>query len=348
MHRNEPSFAFGEGARSWLVPHLRTRYTKEKHFGAFWPHDEVLMKSMREDRAAADVAFSGPLIEPLVVRDSEVQSRDGGHRPPGRKSKNFGFFDKQRGIGFRAASTYTDSTRYTPRHKHGFDQIRYIISGQAKFGRTVYGPGDCLYMPEGVSYGPEDCSVSAERIGLTVQFPGPTRIPFPHSHDTGRAMAELAKIGKFEKGLFTWPDGRRQDGHEAATEYLLGHAISYPQPRYPDHVAMHSPAYPWVPLETAPGVFVKHLGYFNETGPNIKLLKLEPGACTPKGVAPCQQVRYLIEGDMVFKQESFQPISCMYFPADVPYDSTSTQSGAILLVVQMASVEGKAPPFCVI
>jgi hypothetical protein len=306
------------------------------------------MTASEANETAADLAFTGPLVEPIVVQDTEVRSRDGGHRPPGRKSKNFGFYDRERGIGFRAASTYTESSRYTPRHKHGFDQIRYIISGHAKFGRTVYGPGDCLYMPEGVTYGPEDCSVSPERIGLTVQFPGPTRIPFPHPNDTARAMSELAKIGQFDKGLFAWPDGRRQDGHEAATEYLLGHAISYPEGRYPDFVAMHSRAYPWMPLENAPGVFVKHLGYFNETGPNVKLLKLEPGASTPKGLAPCQQVRYVIEGDIVFREKSYVPISCMYFPSDVPYESTSSRSGATLLVVQMASVEGKAPPFCLI
>ena len=306
------------------------------------------MLNTEQGKGPADIAFTGPLIRPLVIPDTEVLSRDADHRPPGRKSKNFGFFDRERGVGFRAAATVTKSSRYTPRHKHGFDQIRYIISGAVKFGRTLYGAGDCLYMPEGVSYGPEDCSVCEERLGLTVQFPGPTRIPFPHPADSSRARAELAKIGKFEAGLYTWPDGRKQDGHEAATEYLQGHEISYPAPRYPEHVAMRSQAYPWVPLENIPGVSVKHLGYFNETGPNVKLLKLEPGACTPEGTAPCQQVRYLIEGDIVFGGDLFKPISCMYFPAEVPYGSTMSRSGAILLVVQMASVDGKAPPFCLI
>ena len=296
----------------------------------------------------AEIAFAGPLDGPMVIQDTDVPSRDAAHRAPGRKSKTFGFFDPARRIGFRAATTVTKASRFTPRHKHAFDQIRYIISGQAKFGRTLYGAGDCLYMPEGVPYGPEDCSMCEERAGITVQFPGPTQVPFPHPSDTARARSELAKIGRFEGGLFVWPDGRKEDGHEAATAFLLGHEISYPAPRYPEFVAMHSNAYPWVALEGNAGTAVKHLGYFNETGPNIKLLKLDPGAHTQAGSAPCQQVRYLIDGEIFYDGESYNPITCMYFPADVPYQETSSRTGATLLIVQMASPAGKAPPFCLI
>ena len=126
----------------------------------------------------AEIAFAGPLDGPMVIQDTDVPSRDAAHRAPGRKSKTFGFFDPPRRIGFRAATTVTKASRFTPRHKHAFDQIRYIISGQAKFGRTLYGAGDCLYMPEGVAYGPEDCSMCDERLALPYNFPDRRRSHF--------------------------------------------------------------------------------------------------------------------------------------------------------------------------
>ena len=99
----------------------------------------------------------------------------------------------------------------------------------------------------------------------------------------------------------------------------------------------------------APGVWVKHLGYFNETGPNIKLVKIDPGARTQAGVAPCQQVRYVFDGEVSYNDESYGAVSCMYFPAHVPYQSTASRTGATLFVIQLASPDGQhVPPVCLI
>jgi hypothetical protein len=305
------------------------------------------MQAERESKG--NIGLTGPLNRPVVIRAGDVALGDSAkHRAPGRRGKNFGFFDKDRGIGFRTSMTVTSAARYTPRHKHVFDQVRYIVNGQAKFGRTIFNTGDCLYFPEGVAYGPEDCSMCPERIGITIQFPGPTGIPYPHPSDAVRARSELANLGNFEDGIFVWPDGRKQDGHEAVTEYLMGKKLEYPSPRYPELIAMHSDSYFWEALPEASGIFVKHLGFFNEVGPNIKMLKIEPGAATQPGVAPCQQVRYLLAGSITFGNETYDPISCMYFPADVPYGSTFSSTGATLLVVQLASPNRGVPPFCLI
>ena len=93
---------------------------------------------------------------------------------------------------------------------------------------------------------------------------------------------------------------------------------------------------------------MKHLGYFNEAGPNIKLVGIDAGASTPAGKAGCEQIRLLIEGDISYDGKEYQAVSCMYFPANVPYSPTSSKKGAILFVVQVGSQEGKRPPFCLI
>src|SRR5947209_8558876 len=44
----------------------------------------------------------------------------------------------------------------TPRHRHNFDQLRYVIEGRANYGPEHWiAPGEIAYFPEGGSYGPE-------------------------------------------------------------------------------------------------------------------------------------------------------------------------------------------------
>jgi hypothetical protein len=200
-----------------------------------------------------------------------------------------------------------------------------------------------------VHYGPEDASIDEERFQIGIQFSGPSGIPYLHPSDMKRARQELSKIGKFEKGIYIGPDGRKQDGAEAFREYLRGQELKYAAPRFSEHIVMRTENYDWKPLEGAPGVSVKHLGYFNEVGPNIKMVKIDAGASTQAGVAPCQQVRYVIEGEISFNGEQYGAISCMYFPAHVSYPSTRSKTGATLFVMQVACPDGQhAPPLCLI
>ena len=309
------------------------------------------MLSEQQQKSMAQIAMDGPITGPVIVRDTEIPWDDDGssHRPKGRGHKYFGFFDKERGIALRADLGITKSTRYTPRHGHDCESVRYIIRGKVKYGHELCGPGDCVYNPESVHYGPEDASVDEERFQIGIQFGGPSGIAYLHPSDMKRARQELSKIGKFEKGIYIGPDGRKQDGAEAFREHVRGHELTYAPPRYSEHIVMHTENYSWKPLEGVPGVAVKHLGYFNEVGPNIKMVRIEPGASTPAGVAPCQQVRFVIEGEIVFNGEQYQPISCMYFPADVQYPTTATNTGATLFVMQVAGPDGQhPPPLCLI
>jgi hypothetical protein len=103
-----------------------------------------------------------------------------------------------------------------------------------------------------------------------------------------------------------------------------------------------------VPLEGAPGVSVKHLGYFNETGPNIKMVRMEKGAQTPAGHENFQQVRLVLEGEVSYEGENYKPVDCMFFPAGAPYSSTTAMSETTLLVTQLGKPGGAPLPFCVL
>ena len=84
---------------------------------------------------------------------------------------------------------------------------------------------------------------------------------------------------------------------------FAGTELTYVPPRYNEHIVMRSAELRLETVGRRARVFeVKHLGYFNETGPNIKLVKIDPGARTQAGVAPCQQVRYVFDGEVVVQR----------------------------------------------
>ena len=48
------------------------------------------------------------------------------------------------------------------------------------------------------------------------------------------------------------------------------------------------------------------------------------GASTPAGEAPCQQLRFIVDGQVAYDGQSYGAVSCMYFPAHTPYAATSS------------------------
>ena len=111
---------------------------------------------------------------------------------------------------------------------------------------------------------------------------------------------------------------------------------------------MRQEKFPWQPLDGLSGVNVKHLGYFNERGPNIKIVKMDPNSKTPSGNVPFLQVRYVLEGEITYEGESYNSVSCMLIPPNSAYSNTVTSTGATLLVIQLGVHGGKPPDFCLI
>ena len=208
------------------------------------------------------------MTEPVVV--SEHESSWGQvvkHRGGGRRSVHFGFYDRARSISMNAGMTVYNHERMNPRHKHDFDQVRYFLKGGENYSKhEVLREGDAIYIPEGVSYGPTYTDEgSDENIRFTLQFPGVSRHPILYhaSPEYREAQQKLAEIGTLEKGLFCWPDGRKQDSAEAIREYVFGHKIDYPEARYNTYVVMHTDQYKFEPAEKFPQIRIGYLDFHN-------------------------------------------------------------------------------------
>src|SRR4051812_2192818 len=78
-------------------------------------------------------------------------------------------------------SRHKKDAYYSPRHRHNFDQVRFTIEGQVKYGPITTQPGDCLYFPEGASSGPRSFTgTEARRLRSKPRAPGcPTSPPRP-------------------------------------------------------------------------------------------------------------------------------------------------------------------------
>jgi hypothetical protein len=293
--------------------------------------------------------LKGPITRPVVVRQESGEKQGATHRGGGRDSQIYGFFDPEHGIRMRAGITKYTTERFNPRHRHCDEAVRFYYRGAECYGRDVLQEGDCVYVPEGVYYGPSKTAQGySENVRISLHFPGPSGFPTPVWSEVMQATNEMKEkeVGKFEKGIFVYPNGRKQDAFEAVQEYIVGAKLKYPKPRYQNYIIMRHANYSWLPLDGVAGVDVKHLGYFNERGPNLKMLRMSAGAETPAGGAPFMQVRLVLEGEVAYEGENYGPVSCIFFPQDAPYAATTAVSDATLLVMQLASPGAQALPFC--
>ena len=137
----------------------------------------------------------------------------------------------------------------TPRHRHTFDQVRYVLKGRYPIAKgVVMEEGSVGYFPESVHYGPQDRPEGLEM--MVGQFGGASGQGFLSPAQREAANAALAKKGTFKDGIFTWIDEKGQrhnkDGSEACYEEATGKKSVYSTPRYDDIIIMDPAAYDWV------------------------------------------------------------------------------------------------------
>jgi hypothetical protein len=181
------------------------------------------------------------------------------------------------GVGFTA-----DLVRYeggngtftAPRHRHDFDQIRFIVSGRPDFGhgQTAKG-GQAIFFPAGAHYGPETIE-EAEVMLIQWSKTWVTRA----EHDA--TYAEMQKVGEFKDGYYVTvdKDGKeaRSDGRNAVWETFMGRKLVYPTPRYAQPIVIDPEGFQWQP--NGDGVSVRTLGRFTDDDVYLANYQWQPGA----------------------------------------------------------------------
>ncbi|KAL4889386.1 hypothetical protein BDV59DRAFT_205371 [Aspergillus ambiguus] len=171
------------------------------------------------------------------------------------------------------------TTFYSPRHRHNFDQFRFAFRGSVSLAPDILlTEGNLSYHPEGVEYGPQH-DVDGERDVLVLQFGGASGQGYLSWEQIGTGQAVLREQGRMEGGKFFPADGgEAKDGFEALYETVTGRKLVYPEARYGDTVIVRPAAMRWVPVSSAEGVWRKLLGVFSEREARVELVRVADGA----------------------------------------------------------------------
>ena len=202
----------------------------------------------------------------------------------------------------------------TPRHRHTFDQVRYVLKGRYPIAKgVIMEEGSVGYFPESVHYGPQDRPEGLEM--MVCQFGGASGQGFLSPARREAANAALAKKGTFKDGVYTYIDenGQRhnKDGSEACYEEATGKKSFYSKPRYDDIIIMNPEAYDWVAGEQ--GVHKKTLGTFTERNTRLELIRLDAGATLTAGKEPSIELLFLAKGVVAVGDKSYGERSAFEF-----------------------------------
>ncbi|TDU01706.1 hypothetical protein EDD99_0075 [Streptomyces sp. 846.5] len=196
----------------------------------------------------------------------------------------------------------------TPRHRHNFDQIRYVIQGELPYTENdVLKEGWVGYFPESVHYGPQERAEGLRTMVL--QCGGASGQGYLSVAQREATNAALAKTGEFKKGMYhyTDADGAPQvvDGSLAIFEHAMGGKLEFAPPRYTDVIAMDPEAYDWQKGDA--GLWEKWLGRFTERDLRIGVVRLEPGAVYQAGQFPSTEILFQINGKVAAGGKEYGP-----------------------------------------
>lgn len=201
---------------------------------------------------------------------------------------------------FELSLVHNRGSYYTPRHRHNFEQVRYVVAGEFEYAaRKRMKAGTLGYFPEGTPYGPQNVG---DCITLVLQCGGPSRQGFMSYAQLTRGHEELRKLGTFAQGIFTRDTAsnrapatrKNQDGYEAIWEHVNGRRLSYPKQRYSEPVIIAPEAIDWVPAEP-PGVARKICGVFDHNV-RIEMIGLAAGARIAIDAARAIQLLFVVAG----------------------------------------------------
>jgi hypothetical protein len=281
------------------------------------------------------------MAAPTLTRPPEVQIVDGlnvAARPsPHRNTalRTTEFHDPRDGRIFHVTSgRYQRSGHSSPRHRHTFDQIRFVVQGRVKYGPLRLEGGDVTYFPAGTFYGPQEL-LSDEILNCTIQTQGPEWGAFYTQDDLFTATEALSSKGAMDRatGQFVWADGRHQDSFEAILEHTTGRPVDYPEPRFHYPVQLRARNFDWVTSST-PGISLKPLAAFNAGGPAIQLLKLDPGATLSAGTPENQLLLMWASGKLVHNGAPLGAGAYMYCPAGCSRPAMVAEEETVLMAAE--------------
>ena len=223
----------------------------------------------------------------------------------------------QEGLGDAEAFT-------TPRHHHGFQQIRWTESGSVNFapGQDIEA-GDIAYFPRAAYYGPQ---LKDNGVQLLLQFGFGDEYPGGGKDWWNRYQKDMQTLrlkGVFADGMFVDTDPetgleRRRDAVEALYEERTKKKFSVPPERYDAPVVMHPKAFSY--YQAGPGVELKQLGRFYDHGGPTGDLRVYMVRLSERGLHTLgpdrAQVAWTTSEGLQMDGRTYPALTCLYSARD--------------------------------
>jgi mannose-6-phosphate isomerase-like protein (cupin superfamily) len=254
----------------------------------------------------------------IVHFDQAQETVGSSHR--GGQSTYFRMFDGEEGSpGNFSLIVATSPGRFSPRHRHNFEQFRYQLKGIADYGRTgKLKPGMLGYFPEAVHYGPQTQEEGETLSVLVLQFGGPSGSGYLGRAGQLSATEELRKFGEFRDGVFRRREDvegkRNKDAFEAIWEHVNQRPLVYPSPRYEAPILMDPESFGWISQAGSSGLARKNLGIFSEAECGIAMVKIDPGAHFVANGR--REIFVVLKGTGLIESEPYRRLSAVQLDGD--------------------------------
>jgi hypothetical protein len=203
-----------------------------------------------------------------------------------------------------------------PRHRHNFDQVRFMLQGEFSFDRgQTLRAGMAGYFPEGTYYTQRGFDHSTT---LLLQSGGASRSGYMSDRQLRAAIEELKRIGEFHDGFFWHRDDsgklKHKDGYEAAWEHVHGRSLQYPNPLFKSPILWHEDDFAWQPLGDD-GAAWRDFCSLTHLKLGIAQLRMPPGSRHTLDAAQQATLLYTIDGRLRMAgqiDDELRPVSSVH------------------------------------
>lgn len=241
--------------------------------------------------------------------------------------------DSARKDNFYLGVSYFEQGQLTaPRHRHNFEQWRYMFSGSAEFSEGELSSGMLGYFPDGAYYGPEE---NLHGTVAVLQFGSVSGQGYIDRKVAKAAFAEMKKLneGAFEDGTYRRAPGvegnAEQDGNEAIFEYVRKRPLTYAIPQYNNPILINIDAFPWMEVEGRSGILIRRLGMFSSSQVSTHVYKMGVGneiELSGRGVYIC------LNGKGRIGNEDFPAMSFLYLESDESFEFEADMETELLFL----------------
>jgi hypothetical protein len=212
----------------------------------------------------------------IIVHAAEGERRGSSpHRPGGISFVSLLKGEEGSPDNFELAILDIGPEYHAPRHRHNFDQVRVMLTGDFEWAPgQPQREGTIGYFCEGTYYTQRGVG---RNVTLLLQCGGAWGNGYMSARQLAAGIEELRRSGgTFQDGIYTWIDseGRKhnRDAYQAVWEHVFGRPLVYPRPRF-ELPVIFDPANV-VDVTVAPGVIERDMGRLNERGLAVKVLTI--------------------------------------------------------------------------